>query len=333
MAQQITRRRIIRISAAAAGLSLSSFGGGRAVGAGLTTWRGTVLGAVATIEIHHSDRAFTEHLIERSITEVHRLEQLFSLYLEDSDLVRLNKYGALAAPAPELVELLLESHRYSVMSRGAFDVTVQPFWNLYAEHFSEPNADPDGPSARAVSAARERVGHDALSVNQDRIAFAKPGMGVTLNGIAQGYITDRVIDVLRAEGITQTLVDMGETRCLGTHPSGRPWQVGIADPDQPTKVRENLAVVNQAVATSGGYGFQFDAAGRFNHLFDPKTGHSPHIYRSVTVVASTAAAADALSTAFSLMRLPDIERMLVGLDNTAVYLILHDGTVMRRPQA
>lgn len=322
MPHPITRRRVITISAAAAGLALAPFA--RAAETELVTWRGMSLGAVANIAVAHKDRAFAQRLIERCVSEAARLERLFSLYREDSDLVALNQQGALAAPAAELVELLSEALRYARLTDGAFDVTVQPLWALYARHFSAPDASPDGPPAAAVAAALDRVGYQHLLVNRDRIAFAKAGMGVTLNGIAQGYITDKVVELLRAEGITQTLVDMGETRCLGTHPSGRPWSVGIADADDAARIRQTLPIVNQAVATSAASGFQFDRDGRFNHLFDPKTGRSARAYRSVTVVAPTATAADALSTAMSLMSPPDIARVAAAT-NVKVDLVQASG--------
>jgi FAD:protein FMN transferase len=334
MARPITRRRAIRISAAAAGLALLPAAKTRAAGVNnMVTWHGTAMGAVATIEIHHSDRAFAQRLIERSVAETVRLERMLSLYREDSDLVALNKHGVLAAPSTDLVELFSESLRYSQLTGGAFDVTVQPLWNLYSKHFKAPNAKAEGPAGEVLAAAVERVGYQHLLVNRDRIAFGKPGMGVTLNGIAQGYITDRIIELLRSEGITQTLVDMGETRCLGTHPSGRPWKVGIADPDQPDHTIRGLPVVNQAVATSGAYGFRFDQDGRFNHLFDPKTGKSAHAYQSVTVVAPSATAADALSTAFSLMALRDIDRTLATVPDATAYLVLTSGEVVKRQPA
>ncbi|TAK47606.1 MAG: FAD:protein FMN transferase [Xanthobacteraceae bacterium] len=331
MPLQFTRRRMIAISAAAAGLGLLPPRRARATAdvtdASLVTWRGTALGAPATMQIHHHDRAAAESLIARAIAEVRRLEALFSLYRSDSALVDLNRHGVLAAPAPELVDLLMECRRYSELSGGRFDATVQPLWTLYADHFARDDADPSGPEAGALARALACVGYENILVNRDRVAFARPGVRVTLNGIAQGYITDRVVDLLRAAGITQTLVDMGETRCLDAFPDGRPWQVGIADPDQPGRIWRTLSIVNQAVATSGGYGFRFDPQGRFNHLFDPATGHSAHAYRSVSVVAATATAADALSTAFSFMTLADIERVLAAHDGAAAHLVLADGTL------
>jgi len=333
MAERISRRRMIGISAAAAGLSLLPFGKKHAAEANIVTWRGTALGALATLQIHHPDRTVAERLVERSLAEVRRLETIFSLYREDSALVALNRQGALVVPPAELVALLFACQRYARLTNGAFDPTVQSLWRLYSNHFSEPGADPDGPPAGAVAEALARVGYHHVLVSRDRIAFAKRGMAITLNGVAQGYITDHVVDLLRGEGITQTLVDMGEVRGVGNHPSGRPWAVGIADPDRPERARETLPIVNQAVATSGAYGFRFDRTGRFNHLFNPKTGASAYSYRSVSVIAPTATAADALSTAFSLMPVADIDRVLAAIGEGAAHLIMPDGQIVVRGRA
>ena len=135
----------------------------------------------------------------------------------------------------------------------------------------------------------------------DRVALTRRGAGITLNGVAQGYATDRVVDTLRKAGLSTTLVNMGEIRAIGSRPGGAPWRVGLADPDAPGVFTETIDLIDRAVATTAGAGFRFDPAGRFTHLFDPATGRSPALYRTVSVIAPTATEADALSTAFSLM--------------------------------
>jgi thiamine biosynthesis lipoprotein len=280
------------------------------------------------MQIHHPDRDEAQRLIARSLTEVRRLERLFSLYQDDSALVELNRTGVMVSPAPELVELLEISARYAELTRGAFDPTVQPLWELYAKHFLRSGADPTGPSESAVRAVVARVGYRKLLVSGDRIAMPN-GTAVTLNGIAQGYITDKVVDLLRARGIEHSLVDMGETRVIGTRPDGLSWDVGIADPDEPTRIAAMLPLVNRAVATSGAYGFRFDPTGRFNHLFNPATGACACLYRSVTTVADRATAADALSTAFSLMPRDRIQSVMRSVGIQMVYLIDADGTPSR----
>lgn len=325
--QMVSRRRFISISAAAAGMSLAPLGRAAASDADVVVWRGTMLGAVATIEIRHHDRSAAERLISAACAEARRLERLFSLYLDDSALVELNRTGILVDPAAELVELLSLSQYYSRLTNGLFDVTVQPLWNVYADHFSREGADPGGPPAAAIQAALARVGYGRLAVRRDRIAMPR-GMAVTLNGIAQGYVTDKVVDLLRAHGVDHSMVDMGEARAIESRPDGRPWEVGIADPQRPDRIQTVLPVVDRAVSTSGGYGFQFDPQGRFNHLFDPANGVCGHLYRSVTAVGATATAADALSTAFSMMEQERIRALMSVADIERVHLIDFAGTAL-----
>lgn len=297
---QTTRRRFITITAAAGGLPLLPVRPAVATPL-LRTWSGAALGADATMQIHHPDPAVADRLIEASLAEVARLEQVLSLYRPDSALSRLNRDGVLDEPPFDFVRVLAESHRYAALTGGAFDVTVQPLWDVYSNHFARPGASPDGPSAEAVAAAVARVGQDALEVDPARVRLARPGMGITLNGIGQGYVTDRVVDLLRAGGVEHALVDMGEIRAVGGHPAGGPWSVGLEDPRAAGKIAERIPLTDRAVATSGGYGTVFDPAGHFNHIFEPRTGRTSWRWLSVSVESNTAMEADALSTAFTLM--------------------------------
>jgi FAD:protein FMN transferase len=325
MSPNLSRRRFIGVTAAAAGLGLVPFGRAARAEAHLVTWRGQAMGAVATLQVHHHDRAAAERLVERSLAEVRRLEAMFSLQREDSALVALNRQGILVAPPVDLVAVLAECRRCWELTGGAFDPTVQALWILYRDHFSRSDADPQGPTEHELRHAMERVGFSRVTFDANRIALPRRGMGVTLNGIAQGYVTDRVVGILRAGGIASSLVDMGEPRAVGSRPSGGPWRVGIADPDDPGRIGETLSVVDQAVATSGAYGFRFDVAGRFNHLLDPRTGASARLYRSVTTVMPSAMTADAFSTAFSLMPVAAIARTLRQLGKGQVRLTTEMG--------
>ncbi|UCI22942.1 FAD:protein FMN transferase (plasmid) [Mesorhizobium sp. B2-1-8] len=334
LASQITRRRFIHISGAVTGLGLAALGTGFARPGQASPlfheWRGVALGADASLQLYHPDAAEAERLIADAVAEVHRLERVFSLYDDTSALSRLNRDGELADPPQELVELLGTTERYARATDGAFDPTVQPLWTLYAKHFSVENADPNGPSLADIRGAAAKCGYQQVTVNAGKVAFGRSGMGLTLNGIAQGYITDRVAELLRARGVTHTLVDMGETRALDAHPEGRPWSIGIKDPRAENRLIAKLALDNQAISTSGGYGTQFDAAGRFNHIFDPATGSCANRYLSVSVIAPTAACADALSTALSLMPIDRASQALANAGATRAYFVLPDGRVIDR---
>ena len=212
------------------------------------------------------------------------------------------------------------------MTGGVFDPTVQPLWQCYAEHFSTRGNGAEGPAPGDIEKALRLVGWPKVRFDRDRIVFERRGMALTLNGVAQGYITDRVVDLLREAGIDSCLVDMGEIRTLGFHPDGSPWQVALRGPAGDALQYPAIDTVNKAVATSGADGFQFNKDGRCNHLFNPATGRCADPARSLTVVTDTASAADALSTAFALMDQKDISNVLARSANTQVYATTVQGT-------
>ncbi len=325
MQHRPTRRRVLAIAAIAAGLPLPGVTK-EASAAPLVTWTGQVLGTVGTITLRHPDRVAAERIVARSVAELHRLEALFSLYRQDSLLVELNRRGVLDAPPPEMRQILQAALRVARLTGGAFDPTVQPLWQLYRTHFAERGADPAGPPAEVVEEALRRVGHQHLHVGRDAIVFAQRGMAVTLNGIAQGYITDRVVGLLRAEGVAHTLVDLGEARATGVHSAERPWRVALQDPAAPDRPWKTLDLTDRALASSGDDGFVFDAAGRFTHILDPATARSPRRYRAVSVVAPDATMADALSTAAALMPEDAIAATLRELPMVEAHILRHDSS-------
>lgn len=299
----VSRRRFISVTAAAAGLPLFGFATDAAVPRP-RVWSGAALGADARLQILHPDPAVADRLIAASLREVERLEAILSLYRPDSALCRLNRVGAIEAPPLDLVRILSEARMYTGLTGGAFDVTVQPLWDLYARHFADPDARPEGPSAVEIARAASFVGEAAIDVSPSRIGFARPGMSVTLNGIGQGYVTDRIVELLRTNGIEHALVDMGEIRAVGDRSAGDPWRVGLEDPRTPGEIAARIALSDRAVSTSGGYGTTFDANRRFNHIVEPASGLTSRRVLAVSVEASTATEADALSTAFAVLPRP-----------------------------
>lgn len=306
--RSMTRRRFVAIAAAATGLPLFP----TSVGAvPQWSWEGIALGAAARIQLCHPDRGLARDLIGRCIADLDRLEDSFSLYRDESEISRLNRDGVLVDPSPDFVALMRQALSWSERTGGAFDPTVQPLWSLYADHFAAPGHDPSGPAPGQIAAVLSVIDHRAMDVERERVAFARPGMAVTLNGIAQGYITDRIVQRLRESGIESTLVEMGEIAGVGLRGDGRSWQIEIAGaPNDPQAL---LALSNKAAATSSGAGTPFDPTGRFHHLFLPGTGACANEWRALTVVAASATAADALSTALYVMPRARARPILAGL--------------------
>lgn len=335
----ITRRRALLIAGAACGVPHLPWRAAGALahatepGLPLHRWRGEALGARATILLQGMDPRRTEELIRRCVAEIARLENIFSLHRPASALSRLNRDGALRRPPPELVELLEQGLRFGELTDGAFDVSVQVLWTLFARHFSRPNADPAGPPEAERLRALEHVDYTSIDVTRRSIAFARPDMAVTLNGIAQGYITDRVVGLLREHGVGNVFVDLGEIHALGLHPSGRSWRVGLVDPRQPDSLARTVAITDQAVASSGGYGTRFDPGGRHHHLFDRFSGSSARYSLGVTVIARTARTADALSTALSVMPHERALGCLQPFHGARAIVTMLDGSVVHFEQS
>jgi thiamine biosynthesis lipoprotein len=321
MAKAYTRRRAIAIFAAAAGLPLLT--GAKSVERPVT-WTGQALGAPATLILNHGDKAAARRLIERVVAEVARLESVFSLYRQDSALAELNRVGVLVAPPGELVSLLQASRTYWEATGGAFDPSIQPLWALYRDHFGMPDADAAGPSRSDIADTLSVVDFDMVKGDRNRIVIGSK-MAITLNGVAQGYITDRIVDILRDAGVTSSLVDMGEDRAIGAKEDGSPWRIGLAASQDSGRPDQVLEIVNKAVATSSASGFHFDQAGRFGHILDPRKGDVPSLYKRITVVAEDAATADALSTAFTLMDEESIASMVKRRGDIAADLVRLDG--------
>ncbi|HHZ10685.1 MAG TPA: FAD:protein FMN transferase [Rhizobiales bacterium] len=295
----MTRRRFVAISATVAGAAIAGLPMAAAA-APLARWHGVALGAEASIILRHPDAA---RILAACRAEIARLESIFSLYDTSSALSRLNADGRLDAPPFELLELLGQCGALHTATGGLFDPTVQPLWAAYAEAFAGGRA----PGAEAIAGALGRVGWTGVSAEPGRISFARPGMALTLNGIAQGYIADRVAALLRAEGLTDVLVNTGELRALGGHPDGGAWPVSFDD----RSGAASIGLRDAALASSAPLGTAFDADGKVGHILNPKNGRpAASAWRLVSVTARTAALADGLSTALCLMSHDEIERTL-----------------------
>jgi FAD:protein FMN transferase len=318
----LTRRRFVSVLAAAGVAPLVS---ARGVAQPMRTfdWEGIALGAHAQLSLQHPDEDAAKSAIAACLEEVARLEAIFSLHRADSALTRLNSSGRLDAAPTDLRLLLGEAVMLAERSGGAFDPTIQPLWTLYAQHFSRPGADPEGPPRDAIERAMARVGWRKIEIDGATIHLGAPGMAVTLNGIAQGYITDRVGDLLRGRGFQHVLINMGEQLALGPKWDGEAWRVGIANPAATNMPLLELPMTNGAVATSGGYGYLFDPAGRFAHILDPGTGAPARRWASVTVLAERAATADGLSTALTVV---PVERAPMLLSSGARAFLIPEGS-------
>ena len=324
-----TRRRVLRIVAGLAGLPLTIAGVRATAPKGqFFSWHGDVLGAVSELTLWHTDPVFARATILKVREEIVRFERIFSLYRGDSEISRLNKFGRLTRPSHELRELIEASQRLSLLSGGAFDISVQPLWRLYEAHFwSRTDTSPDI-LAKAHDVARALVDFRSIDSGPNAIGFTRAGMGITLNGIAQGYITDAIADMLRNEGFENAVVDLGEFRTLGHHPDGRPWRIGIQDSKAPRDVGRAIDLENMALAVSGGYGTTFEPSGRFHHIFDPHSGASANNLIQVAVIGPRATVADGLTKAIYVAGETVAPKLFAAYPGTRAIVTRPDGTAV-----
>ncbi|MGC4079642.1 MAG: FAD:protein FMN transferase [Rubrivivax sp.] len=278
-------------------------------------------GTSISLTVLYPDAQVARSAIDAALAEVKAVDTLMSLHQESSQLARLNRDGVFDSPDARFVAVLQAGQELARMTGGAFDLTVQPLWNAF-ESAHEAGGLPD---AATIAAARAKVDWQRLQVSAERVALAEPGMGITVNGLAQGYAADRARAVLLQHGIAHALLDTGEFATIGAKDEGRPWMLGVRDPRDAEAVAARLAMDGRALSTSGDYETFFTPDFVHHHIFDPSVGDSPTQLASVTVLAPTGLQADGLSTAFMVLGAERSLAMAASLERVDALLIAKNG--------
>ena len=317
MSRPFTRRRVVTVLAATTAGALA---GGPSRAATDFAWRGVAMGADAEILFSGIDEEAARTAVAMVVAEIDRLEGALSLFREDSEICRLNRAGVLAMPSGDLRRALGLALEVAAASGGLFDPTVQALWEAHVDWFS---ARPDDgvPPGHVIAGARTMVDWQRIELSADRVRLGR-GQRITLNGLGQGYVTDRVADLLRGRGLHHVLVDLGEQRALGPRAAGAPWLVARAG-------SAPIALTRGALATSEGAGCILGAAGAAHHLFDPRSGRSGQHWRRITVHHRSAAIADALSTALYAASRDEIEAITARFGGAVVWATDADGRECR----
>lgn len=278
----------------AAGLALPALAGRAASAAAAPCWQERSLvgfGTTLRLQAGGDDERVLAQALDATVVALREVEAALSLFRPDSEVSRLNRDGRLARPSAHLRAVLHLAQQVSAASQGAFDVTVQPLWQVWEQARQSGRV----PAPAALADARARIGWQHLRVDDGQVRFDRTGMALTLNGIAQGYAADVARDTLRAHGVRHALVDAGEFAALGRNGRAQPWRVGIEDPHAPTQLIDTVQLLGRGVATSSDLRGAFTADRRHHQLFDPATGDSPPELSSISVVADRTALADALT--------------------------------------
>ncbi len=237
---------------------------------------------------------------------VDRLEQQLTVYRQDSEISVLNRTAAEHAVGVEprlfqLLKLAIGLHR---ATDAAYDITSGPLsklWGFYRRAGRMLTAADVGQALATVGSQ-----HVTLDDSQGTVRFKVPGVEINLGSIGKGYALDRAAELLKRQGVAEFLLHGGRSSVLargsraGESESG--WRIGVRDPLRPDQRLGEVRLRNRALATSGsGQQFFFHEGRRYGHILDPRTGWPADAILSSTVLAPTAAEADALSTAFFVM--------------------------------
>jgi thiamine biosynthesis lipoprotein len=285
------------------------------------------MGTGVHLTVLGEDREAAAAAADASLAHMAGLEGLLSRYRTDSEVGRLNASGRVTEASPALLDVLGLADHIHRLGDGAFDVSIQPLLDLYRDRLRR-RAGPPGPAA--LEEVLERVDQRALWVHGRSVESHRPGLSITLDGIAKGYVVDRGVAALTERGFANVFVEAGgDLMAAGGKEPGRPWRIGIRGPRPGISIQARFDARNRAVATSGDYMQPFTADYAQHHILDPRTGTSAPELASASVVAPDAATADGLATLVMVLGPRRGRALLEDLSGCEGYLVGKDLEVVR----
>jgi thiamine biosynthesis lipoprotein len=287
------------------------------------------MGSFVSMTLIHTSKDEAEEAMGRAFEEIDRLSQLMNRFDETTAVAKLNREGILKDIPPEVAEVVNNALDHYRLSNGSFDISVKPVVDLFQEKFAGKDTSP--PSDAELQKTLDLVGSDKIQLEGHTIRFNKPGMGITLDGIAKGYIVDMASKILAQHEIENHLINAGgDIRTMGSRADKeKPWTVAIQDPERKRHYPDTVHMTDGAIATSGNYEVYFDREKMFHHIINPRKGLSPKLNTSVSVIAGTAMEADALSTSVFVMNPTHGTRFVDTLPQRECLVIAKGGKIFK----
>jgi len=268
--------------------------------------------------------------IDPAIAEVARIETLLSTFREDSQTNQINRNAGIKPVGvnQEVFDLIERSIKISRLTQGAFDLTYgsidKRLWNFDVSMTSLPNSDLSRKSVRLINYRNILLDHEQLTV-----MLKEAGMRIGFGGIGKGYAADRAKKIMRDYGAKSGIVNAaGDLTTWGTQPNGRPWTIGIADPNQSALTFSTLNISDMSIATSGDYEkFAVINGKRYSHTINPTTGLPVSGVKSASIICESAELADAMATPVVVMGAKVALKLLNQVKNIACIVIDDTNTV------
>ncbi len=286
------------------------------------------MGSFVSMTLLHPSKDQAEEAMDAAFDEIDRLSGLLSRYDHASAVYDLNTHGRLQGVPPEVAQVVASSLYYHRLTGGYFDITVKPVVDLFQQKLGgEKKIHPTDAEIRDLL---KRVDARNIELMNQSLSFKAEGMGITLDGIAVGFIVDRVSELLVARGIRNHLINAsGDIRTSGCKEDGKPWTVAVQDPWKRKAYPDVVHMGDGAISTSGNYEIYYDQEKMFHHIVNPKTGLSPDGVTSGTIIAATTMEADALATALCVMSPSQGTEFVNGLAACESLVIGKDGAMWK----
>jgi thiamine biosynthesis lipoprotein len=259
-----------------------------------------IMGTVYEIAGYDESPAHASMVIDKAFAEIVRLDEVMSNYKPESDLNRLNRNGHFHAETvpPDLYRVIEESLEYSKVSGGKFDITVAPLVDLWKAALRGARV-PNEAEQKQMQAC---VGYEKIElIPPDKVEFHSPCMRIDLGSIGKGYAVDRAVEILKANGIHDALIDAGQSTIygMGAPPGRNAWEVHLQDPSG--RVDPQVMLSENSVSTSEQTPPSLLGNETTGHVIDPQNGKPIETKYAVSIVAKTGTASDALSTTLLLV--------------------------------
>ena len=263
------------------------------------------MGSPFTISIYANDSAKAAQAASLAFHCADSLNEIFSDYIDSSELNRLNATSGQNRFVP-VSEALFDILKYSIeaatLSNGAYDISMGPVVKLWRKARKEKRL----PDLDSLKVAMQKTGYRFIHLNDKErsVWLEKEGMLLDLGGLGKGYVAHAALSVIQSRGFKSAMVNAGGKIAIGEAPPGRKgWRIGITIPEEKEALLPRLLLLkNTSVATSGDIYQHLDINGkRYSHIIDPKTGIGMTRQRNVTVIAKDATISDWLATACSVL--------------------------------
>jgi thiamine biosynthesis lipoprotein len=242
--------------------------------------------------------------IDAGIDEIRRIEKLLTTYNEESETALINRNAGIkpVAVSEETFNIIERSIKISRVTQGAFDITYgsvdKRLWNFDMNLHTLPDKITAKKMARLINYRNILLNKENLTV-----MLKEKGMRIGFGGIGKGYAAERAKLIMKEKGVKSGIVNAsGDLATWGLQPNGKPWSIGIVDPNAKNKIFSSLDITDMAIATSGNYEkFILINGLKYSHTINPKTGLPIRGIKSVTIISQNAEIADAMATPVMIM--------------------------------